>query len=432
MPACVPNQQRTPISSSHNPVQDRVGAGWKQSSVPHNPNQSTITSFFLKVAGNVSIDSVHQAKEYNRFNMANTQTPADWVSRVSQAIVQELKDTGNLPESVSTVRTLPQTPAASVPAEKTTMDAGPNAATAAVTTTTTTNNAMTPNTNTAVVAMGVTTTPTNTAPNSATRKRLRRTEEATPTAAAAARTQYQEWRCKFYREQTRCRKLETEIGDLRKAMETVQSNELSWNQNLAALLRYRAEKGDCLVPVFDGELGKWVKKMRTLRKQGEVDSPAKYLTSERIQVLDSIGFRWRVVDEKQVSVENWETRYAELVEFKRQHGHCNVSQNQGGELGRWVKWQRSRYGATQKWQDYIKEHGSDHGYKNKDHTAYLVANQIDRLNALGFVWNCKPLILGWEGQYEDLVAYREMHGHWYVVDEDVRFVGLDHPFLCLV
>ena len=342
--------------------------------------------------------------------MANAETPADWVSRVSQAIVQELKDTGNIAESESMAPALPQLPAASIPAGMTTtiLPLGSND-TAAF-------SSMTPNTK-AVVATQATTTDSPKCFLSRTRKR-RRYEEAT-----TATPQLQVWKDRVHREQTKNKALEVQLGILRNKVETLQTNEHSWNQNLAALLRYRAEKGDCLVPVFDGVLGKWVKKLRTLRQKGEKDSPEKYLTDERIQVLDSIEFRWRVVDEKQVSVANWETRYAELIEFKRQHGHCNVPQNQGGDLGRWVKWQRNRYVATQKWLDYIREHGSDHGYQNKDHTAYLVAYQIDRLNMLGFVWNCKPMKLGWEGQYEDLVAYREMHGHWYVLDDDVLILG---------
>ena len=107
--------------------------------------------------------------------------------------------------------------------------------------------------------------------------------------------------------------------------------------------------------------------------------------------------------------------YLQLANFKDVNGHCNASQNSTGEIGRWVKWQRNRYAATQKWLEYIDEHGTDHGYQNKDHTACLTKSQRDRLDAIGLTWYLKPDVLGWEGQFEDLLAYRETHGHWYVL-----------------
>ena len=39
---------------------------------------------------------------------------------------------------------------------------------------------------------------------------------------------------------------------------------------------------------------------------------------ERIEQLESIGFAW---DPREQA---WDTRFKELVEYKKEHGNCNV------------------------------------------------------------------------------------------------------------
>ena len=148
----------------------------------------------------------------------------------------------------------------------------------------------------------------------------------------------------------------------------------NWNDMLFELLKFRAKKGHCLVPKT-GPLGRWVARQRLLKpkngneggpmaKEEGVDddddddkpggdpnatsgptnaaSPSKssrmsndedgqdgsskrsYLSQDRIDVLESIGFVWDPVqadyDEK------WKKRFDELVEFVRVNGHFSVSQ----------------------------------------------------------------------------------------------------------
>ena len=150
----------------------------------------------------------------------------------------------------------------------------------------------------------------------------------------------------------------------------------NWNEMLFELLKFRAKKGHCLVPKT-GPLGRWVARQRLLKpkngneggpmpKDESVDdddddksggdpnatsgpsnpaSPSKssrmsndedgqdgnnkrnYLSQDRIDVLESIGFVWDPVqadyDEK------WKKRFDELVEFVRVNGHFSVSQTTG-------------------------------------------------------------------------------------------------------
>ena len=59
---------------------------------------------------------------------------------------------------------------------------------------------------------------------------------------------------------------------------------------------------------------------------------------------------------------SWETQLSMLVQYKTNHGDCNIPTRQG-QLGMWVNTQRANY------------------KKNK-----LSQDRIDRLNDIGFVW----------------------------------------------
>ena len=126
-----------------------------------------------------------------------------------------------------------------------------------------------------------------------------------------------------------------------------------WETCFDQLVRYKAKHGDCNVPSGQGKLGTWVSKQRAAYK-------ADSLAQDRIERLDSIGFKWAFVE--QSAKVPWETQFNELVEYKANHGDCNVPARQG-QLGRWVHNQRSNY----------KE-------------GKLPQDCIDRLNDIGFDW----------------------------------------------
>ena len=76
----------------------------------------------------------------------------------------------------------------------------------------------------------------------------------------------------------------------------------------------------------------------------------------------------------------WDLRYKELVDYKDEHGDCNVPQSQGS-LGHWVDRQRQLY-------------------KN----GKLSQERIDRLESTGFVWD--PQEQEWLGRFEELTNYK--------------------------
>src|SRR5262249_14091512 len=90
---------------------------------------------------------------------------------------------------------------------------------------------------------------------------------------------------------------------------------VTWDERYGELRRYKECFGDCDVPaVWDPnpQLGRWVRKQRT-----------RPLTPERKERLQSLGFNWDPYDEA------WDTRFAELEQFKRTHRHLRVSREHG-------------------------------------------------------------------------------------------------------
>ena len=137
------------------------------------------------------------------------------------------------------------------------------------------------------------------------------------------------------------------------------------------LVDFKCENGDCNVPSRQGPLGVWVGFQRQYYKKGK-------LSQERVDLLDSIGFSWEPFDEA------WTTRFDELVDFKNDHGDCNVPQGQGS-LGMWVNRQREEFKAGR-----------------------LSEERIARLESIGFVWDM--LEQEWLERFGELTKYKTVNG----------------------
>jgi hypothetical protein len=108
----------------------------------------------------------------------------------------------------------------------------------------------------------------------------------------------------------------------------------------------------------------------------------------------------------------WEKKYEQLVEFKRNNGHCLVPQGyqKDASLGMWVNTQRQFYS------------------KNK-----LRLDRKVLLDELGFVWKVGNYALEriWKNQYAQLVAFKQKNGHCIVganggsctMDEENKALG---------
>ena len=131
-----------------------------------------------------------------------------------------------------------------------------------------------------------------------------------------------------------------------------------WEQRFNELNEYKNEHGDCNVPrnyLDSPELAKWVGVQRRAYNQGRIQS-------DRLKRLEELGFVWNPYGLV------WNQRFTELVEYKQKHGHCNVPHGYSAnpQLGTWVRNQRTYYKRSK-----------------------LDAEQIQRLEEIGFVWSVR-------------------------------------------
>ena len=152
-----------------------------------------------------------------------------------------------------------------------------------------------------------------------------------------------------------------------------------WNERLQELIAFKNKHGHCLVPHNWAEnvaLAQWVKRQRyqykLLHCDDERRKPTSTMSEERMNILNSMGFSW---DSHQVS---WEEKYAQLVQYQRMHGHCNVSAAQSGKqyrpLSIWVKCQRRQRKMLE---------------RNEKSTMTLA--RMAKLDEIGFDWNPRNL-----------------------------------------
>ena len=147
----------------------------------------------------------------------------------------------------------------------------------------------------------------------------------------------------------------------------------SWDEWCGRLTLYKDRKGHCRVPQRHSEngfpLGAWVNYQRL-----------NYLSQERRQRLDALGFVWDAQEEA------WEEGFRQLTVYLEREGHCRVPirhKENGFRLGQWVSVQR------------LKEN--------------LSAQRRQKLDRLGFTWD--PRDTEWEEGVSHLKAYKEREGH---------------------
>lgn len=122
-----------------------------------------------------------------------------------------------------------------------------------------------------------------------------------------------------------------------------------WQHRYEELIDYKKLHGHCNVPQRNDKykkLAAWINSQRYHYKRlykNNLTQPY----SERIMLLEKIGFEWTV---DRMLHDVWQKRYEELVEFKKQHGHCDVPQSHHNnkKLACWVYTQRHQYKRMQR------------------------------------------------------------------------------------
>jgi hypothetical protein len=109
-------------------------------------------------------------------------------------------------------------------------------------------------------------------------------------------------------------------------------HDAQWEKMFAALVGYKEKYGHCNVPrgwPENPKLANWVTTQRRRRK-------ANRLSKERIRRLDELGFVWNPLKP------TWEERFASLVAYREEFGHCNVPRRwpANPKLSTWVRTRR--------------------------------------------------------------------------------------------
>lgn len=164
-----------------------------------------------------------------------------------------------------------------------------------------------------------------------------------------------------------------------------------WMERFDELCDFMNENGHSSPSVTDSEastrrLARWVRNQRLFYTylRSEEKREQAFITPERIEMLNSVGFVWSVQNAK------WNSRFQELAEFQQTHGHCVVPRNKGYDgLANWISQQRNRFKG--KWGRPLTE------------------NERSRLESLGFQWD--PYHDRWWRRYDELVQYKKAHGH---------------------
>lgn len=117
-----------------------------------------------------------------------------------------------------------------------------------------------------------------------------------------------------------------------------------WQQHYNELLSFKRTHGHCSITPYNHsntDLAEWAKNQRFYYKLVDLGKPSP-LTHEQIRLLDRIGFEW------DANSAAWDGRFEELLEYRQQHGHCNVPRTyrHNPQLSTWVKRQRRQYRAN--------------------------------------------------------------------------------------
>ena len=179
-----------------------------------------------------------------------------------------------------------------------------------------------------------------------------------------------------------------------------------WNEMYAQLCAYKEAHGDCLVPTEKSEYSKlatWIyQQQKEYRKFKEGKGNSSKLTADHVVKLNDIGFAF----ERREKFLSWEERLEQLRQFKAQHGHLKVP-TQHPELGQF----------TSKMRRECREFTD--GKPDMKISADTMRKRIADLTELGFVFQAgkrlnlppKHLQKTWDQRFEELLQYKEVHGH---------------------
>lgn len=157
-----------------------------------------------------------------------------------------------------------------------------------------------------------------------------------------------------------------------------------WMDNFLQLEKAIIEHGQlgAALAIRGTKLAKWCLNQRMSYKNKEPR-----MTPERIQLLTQIGFKFT----QTASDLKWMAKYQEMVDFKEEHGHLNVSKQQytkHAQLGEWIYHQ-------------IRNHNNGKLQQDRKDLLLKAGMRLD---------SRKPAAKDWMYRYQQLVEYRQRFG----------------------
>lgn len=154
-----------------------------------------------------------------------------------------------------------------------------------------------------------------------------------------------------------------------------------WESSYQRLKTFKEVNGHLNVPRSDKKLYEWIQEQKKIKQDNR-------LNKEREDKLMSIAFIWKGDVQKQKRRE-WEMMYEKFKIFKKKHGdRYHIALKKDPELHEWVR---------------LLVHSKDK----------LSAFKKQKLDAIDFLWsrggNYKDEL--WGKMYEELVVFRDKHGH---------------------
>ena len=226
-------------------------------------------------------------------------------------------------------------------------------------------------------------------------------------------------------------------------------NMATWETMYKELEKFKDAFGHVKVPQDyrdNLKLGRWVGSQRRYKTEGK-------LSRERIKKLNTLGFLWKEDIEKMRHAA-WESRYNELVKYKKDNGHMDRLQirKDNYSLGLWVEtqivrkdsmpsyrkkklnaigflWDKGNF-QEQRWNEMYKrlqvfkgKHGHTRVKRGDDFklSVWLQRNKRDRdkidktkrkkLEQLGIKWSNELFQELWQKHFEELKQFKKKHGH---------------------
>lgn len=172
-----------------------------------------------------------------------------------------------------------------------------------------------------------------------------------------------------------------------------------WDEMFEELRRFHVEHGHCVITKADDDhqaLYKWMCQQRLEYKKLRKDLGSK-MTASRLQKLHDIGFTFNT----RSTYLRWEDRMEQLRQYKQEHGHLRIPVVDP-DLGEFVARQRV-----------------EHAKYCNGKPSHLTEERIRDLTQLGFIFQVgkrrvaesKIVRKTWDERFDELVAFKEQHGH---------------------